>query len=89
MASVEMKELKKQSQEFLEKNVIRPSVSPSGAPVLLVKKNNGTLRLSIDYWELNKVTVKTKYPLPGIDDLFDRLMGGKYFTKINLWYGYH
>ena len=71
MAQVELKELKLQLQELLEKWFIRPSVSPWGAPVLFVKKKDGTLRLCIDYRQLNKLTIKNKYPLPRIDDLFD------------------
>ena len=67
-----MLELKMQLQELLEKKYIRLSVSPWGAPVLLVNKKDGTLRLCIDYKQLNKVTVKNKYPLPRIDDLFDQ-----------------
>ena len=68
MSTPEMLELKMKLQELLEKKYIRPSVSPWGAPVLFVKKKDGTLRLSIDYRLLNKVTVKNKYPLPRIDD---------------------
>ncbi|KAL0561554.1 hypothetical protein IC582_001988 [Cucumis melo] len=75
MAPVELKELKVQLQELLDKGFIRPSVSPWGAPVLFVKKKDGSMRLCIDYRELNKVTVKNKYPLPRIDNLFDQLQG--------------
>ncbi|KAL8097338.1 hypothetical protein AgCh_030468 [Apium graveolens] len=89
MAPVEMKELAKQLQEFLEKGVIRPSVSPWGAPVLFVKKKDGSMRLCINYRELNKLTIKNKYPLPRIDDLFDQLKRAKYFSKIDLRSGYH
>ena len=73
MAPIELVELKKQLQELLDKGFIRPSVSPWGAPVLFVKKKDGTMRLCIDYRELNNITVKNKYPLPRIDDLFDQL----------------
>ncbi|KAL5757856.1 hypothetical protein ACOSP7_020467 [Xanthoceras sorbifolium] len=73
MAPAELKELKIQLQELLDKGFIRPSVSPWGAPVLFVKKKDGSLRLCIDYRQLNKLTVKNKYPLPRIDDLFDQL----------------
>ena len=89
MAPVELKELKLQLQELLEKGFIRPSVSPWGAPVLFVKKKDGTLRLCIDYRQLNKLTVKNKYPLPRIDDFFDQLKGASIFSKIDLRSGYH
>ena len=79
MATVELKELKTQLQELLDKNFIQPSSSPWGAPVLFVKKKDGTMRLCIDYRELNKITIKNKYPLPRIDDLFDQLLGAQLF----------
>ncbi|XP_074306469.1 uncharacterized protein LOC141641716 [Silene latifolia] len=75
MGPKEMEELKKQLDELAEKGYIRPSVSPWGAPVLFVKKKDGSLRLCVDYRELNNVTVKNRYPLPRIDDLFDQLSG--------------
>ena len=84
MAPMELKELKLQLQELLEKGFIRPSVSPWGAPVLFVKKKDGTLRLCIDYRQLNKLTVKNKYLLPRIDYLFDQLKGASIFSKIDL-----
>ncbi|KAL4025986.1 hypothetical protein IC575_014392 [Cucumis melo] len=89
MALAELKELKVQLQELLDKGFIRPSVSPWGAPVLFVKKKDGSMRLCIDYRELNKVTVKNKYPLPMIDDLFDQLQGATVFSKIDLRSEYH
>jgi len=89
MAPTELAELKKQLEELLEKGFIRPSVSPWGAPVLFVKKKDGSLRLCIDYRELNKVTIKNKYPLPRIDDLLDQLIGASVFSKIDLRSGYH
>ena len=89
MAPVELKELKLQLQELLEKGFIHLSVSPWGAPVLFVKKKDGTLRLCVDYRQLNKMTVKNKYPLPRIDDLFDQLKGASVFSKIDLRFGYH
>ena len=89
MALVELKELKLQLQELLEKGFIRLSVSPWGAPVLFVKKKDGTLRLCVDYRQLNKITVKNKYLLPRIDDLFDQLKGASVFSKIDLQSGYH
>ena len=84
MSIPESLELKMQLQELLEKKYIKPSVSPWGAPVLFVKKKDGTLRLCIDYIQLNKFTVKNKYPLPQIDDLFDQMRGAKVFSKIDL-----
>ena len=89
MAPLELKELKLQLQELLEKGFIRPSVSPWGAPVLFVKKKDGTLRLCIDYTQLNKLTVKNKYSLPRIDDLFGQLKGASIFSKVYLRSGYH
>ncbi|KAL0561651.1 hypothetical protein IC582_002091 [Cucumis melo] len=89
MAPAELKELKLQLQELLDKGFIRPSVSPWGAPVLFVKKKGGSMRLCIDYRELNKVTVKNRYPLPRIDVLFDQLQGATVFSKIDLRSGYH
>ncbi|CAL8998636.1 unnamed protein product, partial [Prunus brigantina] len=74
---------------LVDKGFIRPSFSPWGAPVLFVKKKDGTMRLCIDYRQLNKVTVRNKYPLPRIDDLFDQLKGAKVFSKIDLRSGYH
>ncbi|KAA0026003.1 ty3-gypsy retrotransposon protein [Cucumis melo var. makuwa] len=89
MAPAELKELKVQLQELLDKGFIWPSVSPWGAPVLFVKKKDGSMRLCIDYRELNKVTVKNRYPLPRIDDLFDQLQEATVFSKIDLRSGYH
>ena len=89
MAPLELKELKFQLQELLEKGFIRPSVSPWGAPVLFVKKKYGTLRLCIDYRQWNKLTVKNKYLLPRIDDLFNQLKDASIFSKIDLRSGYH
>ena len=89
MAPAKLKELKDQLQDLLSKGFIRPSVSPWGAPVLFVKKKDGTMRMCIDYIQLNKVTVKNKYPLPRIDDLFDQLQGASLLSKIDLRSGYH
>ncbi|KAL0451823.1 UNVERIFIED_CONTAM: Transposon Ty3-G Gag-Pol polyprotein [Sesamum latifolium] len=88
MAPVELQELKKQLEELLEKGFIQPSTSPWGAPVLFVKKKDGSMRLCVDYRQLNRVTVKNKYPLPRIDDLLDQLKGATIFSKIDLRSGY-
>jgi hypothetical protein len=82
-------ELKKQIEELLEKGFIRPSSSPCGAPVLFVNKKDGSRRMSVDYRSLNEVTIKNKYPLPRIEDLFDQMKGAKIFSKIDLRSGYH
>jgi len=89
MAPAEMKELKNQLQELTDKGFIRPSTSPWGVPVLFVKKKVGSLRMCIDYRQLNKATVKNKYPLPRIDELFNQLQGAKVFSKIDLRSGYY
>ncbi|XP_052732432.1 uncharacterized protein LOC128196232 [Vigna angularis] len=89
MSPAELVELKKQIEELMDKQFIRPSVSPWGAPVLLVKKKDGSSRLCIDYRQLNKLTIKNKYPLPRIDDLLDQLQGASVFSKIDLRSGYH
>ncbi|KAJ9557119.1 hypothetical protein OSB04_011733 [Centaurea solstitialis] len=89
LAPSEMQELSKQLQELLDKGFIRPSSSPWGAPVLFVKKKDGSFRMCIDYRELNQITIKNRYPLPRIDDLFDQLQGATYFSKIDLRSGYH
>ncbi|RVW49285.1 Transposon Ty3-I Gag-Pol polyprotein [Vitis vinifera] len=89
MAPLELKELKIQLQELLDKGFIRRSVSPWGTLVLFVKKKDGSMRLCIDYRESNKVTVRNKYPLPRIDDLFDQLQGACVFFKIDLQSSYH
>ena len=88
MAASELAELKKQLEELQRIGFIRPSSSPWGAPVLFVKKKDGSMRLCVDYRALNEVTIKNKYPLPRIDDLFDQLKGAKYFSKIDLRSGY-
>nr|GFB44465.1 putative reverse transcriptase domain, aspartic peptidase domain protein [Tanacetum cinerariifolium] len=89
MALIGLKELKDQLQELLERGFIRPSVSPWGAPIFFVKKKDGSMRLCIDYRELNKITIHNRYPLPRIDDLFDQLQGVMHFSKIDLRSGYH
>ena len=89
MTPAELRELNEQLQELLDKGFIRPSTSFWGAPVLFVKKEDGTLRMFIDFRELNKVTVKNKYPLSRIDDLFDQLQDAQYSFKIDLRSDYH
>ncbi|GKD32850.1 putative reverse transcriptase domain-containing protein, partial [Tanacetum coccineum] len=89
LAPSEMKELSEQMQELSDKGFIRPSSSPWGAPVLFVKKKDGSFRMCIDYRELNKLTVKNRYPLLRINDLFDQLQGSSVYSKIDLRSGYH
>ncbi|GJV41654.1 putative nucleotidyltransferase, ribonuclease H [Tanacetum coccineum] len=89
LAPSEMQELSSQLQELADRGFIRPSTSPWGAPVLFVKKKDGSFRMCIDYRELNKLTVKNRYPLPRIDDLFDQLQGSSVYSKIDLRSGYH
>jgi hypothetical protein len=89
MSTPELIELKIQLKEMLEKGCIRCSVSPWGAPALFLKNKDGTLSLCIYYIQLNMMTIKNKYPLPRIDDLFDQLRGDTIFSKIYLRYGYH
>jgi hypothetical protein len=89
MSTLELKELQMYLEELLKKGYICPSVSPWGSPMLFVKKKYGTLILCIDFRQLNKVTVKNKYHLPRIDDLFDQLKDARIFSKIDLRLGYH
>ncbi|GJR31409.1 putative reverse transcriptase domain-containing protein [Tanacetum coccineum] len=89
LAPSEMEELSTQLQNLSDKGFIRPSSSPWGAPVLFVKKKDGSFRMCIDYRELNKLTVKNRYPLPRIDDLFNQLQGSSVYSKIDLRSGYH
>jgi hypothetical protein len=89
MSRPELKELQMHLEEILKKGYIRPSVSPWGGPVLFVKRKDGMLRLCIDFRQLNKMTVKNKYPLPRIDDLFDQLKDARIFSKIDLISRYH
>jgi len=89
MSREELKELKVQLEELLAKGYIKPSKSPYGAPVLFVHKKDGTLTMCVDYRALNKVTMKNRYLLPHIDDLFDRLSGAKVFSRIDLRSGYY
>jgi hypothetical protein len=89
MAANQLAELKEQLQELVDKEYIRPSASPWGAHAIFVPKKDGTQRMCVDYHSLNEVTIKNKYSLPRIDDLFDQLKGAYVFSKIDLQSGYH
>nr|GFD18077.1 putative reverse transcriptase domain-containing protein [Tanacetum cinerariifolium] len=89
LAPSEMKELLEQLKELSDKGFIRPSSTPWGASVLFVKKKDELFWMCIDYQELNKLTVKNRYPLPMIDDLFDQIQGSSVYSKIDLRLGYH
>ena len=89
LSPMELEEVQQQVAELLEKGLIQPSSSPYGVPILFVKKKTGGLRMVIDYRALNKVTVKNRYPLPRIDDLFDQLHGARVFSSLDLMSGYH
>ena len=89
MSVGELEELKAQLKELLDKKFIRPSSSPWGAPMIFVEKKDGMQRMCVDYRSLNEVTIKNKYPLPHIEDLFDQLRGAKVFSKIDMRSGYH
>nr|GFC01853.1 putative reverse transcriptase domain-containing protein [Tanacetum cinerariifolium] len=89
LAPSEMHELSNQLQELIDRGFIQPSTSPWEALVLFVKKKDGSFRMCINYWELNKLTIKNRYPLPMIDDLFDQLQGSSVYSKIDLRSGYH
>ena len=89
MSTLELVELKLQLKEVMDKGYLRPSVSPWGSPILFVKNKYGTLQLWLDYRKLNRTTIKNKYPLTRIDDLFDQLRGASIFSKIDLRSGYH
>jgi hypothetical protein len=89
MAANQLAKLKEQLEELLDKGYIRPSASPWGAPIIFVPKKDGTQSMCVDYHSLNEVTIKNKYPLPRIDDLFDQLKGACVFSKIDLRSGYH
>jgi hypothetical protein len=89
IASNQLAKLKEQLQELLDKGYICPSASPWGAPVIFVPKKDGTQRMCVDYRSLNEVTIKNKYPMPRIDDLFDQLKRACVFSKIYLRSGYH
>ena len=89
MSATELVELKKQLDELFDAGFIQHSKSPYGAPILFVKKKDGSMRMCVDYRALNNITIKNSYPLPRVDELFDRLQGAKFFSKIDLRSGYH
>jgi hypothetical protein len=89
MSTLKMIEMKVKLKEMMDKSYIKLSVSLLGAPTLFVRKKDGTLRLCIDYRQLNKMTINKKYPFPRIDDVFYHLRGDAVFSKINLRLGYH
>jgi hypothetical protein len=89
MSANQLVELKEQLQELLDKGYIHPSASPWGAPIIFVPKKDSTQRMCVNYRSLNEVTIKNKYPLPRIDDIFDQLKGACVFSKIDLRSGYH
>ena len=89
MGTPQLKELQMQLEELFEKGYIHLSISPWGAPTLFVRKKDGTLRLCVDYQQLNKTTIQNMYPVSRIDDVFDQLRGGKVFSKIDFKFGYH
>jgi len=89
MTAPKLQELQIQLKELLDIGHIRPSISPLGAPVIFVKKKDGSLRLCIDYQDLNQATIKNQYPIPGIDDLFDQMKRIVVFSKIDLQSSYH
>ena len=89
MSASESQEVERQLVDYLARGFIRPSTSPWASPILLVKKKDGSMQMCIDYRGLNAITVKNKYPLPRVDELFDQLHGARYFSKIDLCLGYH
>jgi hypothetical protein len=89
LSPAEREEAERQIKEYLAKGWIEPSSSPFGAPILFVQKKDGGLRICIDFRALNKVTVKNRYPIPRIEDLFDQLFNAKYFSSLDLAQGYH
>ena len=89
LSAAEASEVERQLTDYLKRGFIQPKCSPWASPILLVKKKDGSMRLCVDYRGLNALTIKNKYPLPRIDELFDQLNGAWYFTKIDLRSGYH
>ncbi|MCO5553939.1 hypothetical protein L7F22_007465 [Adiantum nelumboides] len=89
VSQAQQEEIMRQANELVEKGMVRPSSSPFCSPVLLVHKKGGTYRMCVDYRALNKITIKNKFPVPRIEDLFDKLQGSTYFSRIDLKSGYH
>ena len=89
VSRAQQEEIMTQVQELLEKGLVRPSSSPFCSPVLLVQKKDGTYRMCVDYRALNKSTIKNRFPVPRIEDIFDKLQGSSYFSRIDLKSGYH
>ena len=89
LSVIENEEIKKQIQKLVKRGFIRPSSSPCGSPIILVPKKDRTWRMCVDFRALNKITIKNRYPLPGLHDLLDKLKNDVYFTKLDLRSGYH
>ena len=89
LSASEASEVERQLADYLQRGFIKPSSSPWASPILLVKKKDGSMRMCVDYRGLNAITIKNKYPLPRVDELFDQLKGARYFSKIDLRSGYH
>ncbi|MCO5552042.1 hypothetical protein L7F22_005552 [Adiantum nelumboides] len=89
VSQAQQEEIMRQVNELVEKGMVRPSSSPFCSPVLLVHKKDGTYRMCVDYRALNKITIKNRFPVPRIEDLFDKLQGSTYFSRIDLKSGYH
>ncbi|MCO5561695.1 hypothetical protein L7F22_015318 [Adiantum nelumboides] len=89
VSQAQQEEIMRQVNELVEKGMVRPSSSPFCSPVLLVHKKDDTYRMCVDYRALNKITIKNRFPVPRIEDLFDKLQGSTYFSRIDLKSGYH
>ena len=89
VSQAQQEEIMRQVNELVEKKMVRPSSSPFCSPVLLVQKKDGTYRMCVDYRALNRITIKNRFPVPRVEDLFDKLQGSTYFSKIDLKSGYH
>ncbi|MCO5603226.1 hypothetical protein L7F22_057373 [Adiantum nelumboides] len=89
VSQAQQEEIMRQVNELVEKGMVRPSSSPFCSPVLLVQKKDGTYRMCVDYRALNRITIKNRFPVPGVEDLFDKLQGSTYFSRIDIKSGYH